>query len=133
VTSTAPRPPAGLGKAGKAVWRGITSVYQLDPRETVTLAAACRAADDIAALEGALAEGELVVAGSAGQPVLNGLVAELRQGRLALARLLGRLDLPPVEAPQLTAAQERSRRAAVSRWEMHRGRVRKAEADGAAS
>ena len=44
---------------------------------------------EIAGLERALGDGELVVAGSTGQPKGNPLLAELRAHRLLLLRLLG--------------------------------------------
>lgn len=131
----AQRPPSGLGKAGRALWRSITGAYQLDPRETTTLAAAARQADDLAALETALAAGALVVEGSKGQPVLNAAVGELRQGRLALARLLGTLNLPTEDGgPALTSAQLRAQKAANTRWDLQRLRLaRRTAADGSAS
>lgn len=129
------RPPAGLGKAGRALWRAVAGVYELDPRELLTLAAAARQADDTAALESALARGALVVEGSKGQPVLNAAVAELRQGRLALARLLGTLDLPAEEdGVAMTSAQRRAQHAAEARWSQHRARLaRRTDRRGAAS
>jgi hypothetical protein len=44
---------------------------------------------EIAGLEKALGEGDLVVAGSTGQPKGNPLLAELRAHRVLLLRLLG--------------------------------------------
>jgi hypothetical protein len=57
------------------------------------------------------------VAGSQGQPRLNAMVTELRQGRIAFERLLGSLALPGDEEERtMTAAQKRAQAAADSRW-----------------
>ena len=66
-----PKAPSGLDKGGRALWRSITGVYSLDARETALLAAACRQADDVAALEAALLDSTIVVTGSKAQPVLT--------------------------------------------------------------
>jgi hypothetical protein len=49
--------------------------------------------DLIELLEADVAERGLSVEGSKAQPVLNGSIAELRQQRLALSRLLKEMDL----------------------------------------
>jgi hypothetical protein len=61
------RAPAGLGTAGRHLWRRITEGLRLRPDELALLEAACRTADDLAALEGALRKAKPVVTGSAGQ------------------------------------------------------------------
>lgn len=118
--TAAPKAPAKLGDAGGALWRALTSAYEFEPPELVVLAAACRQADDIAALEQCILDDGLVVTGSAGQPRLSAAVTEARQGRLALARLLGDLAIPTadgesVERP-MTAASKRAQKAADARW-----------------
>jgi hypothetical protein len=52
---------------------------------------------EIRRMESALEAGELIVAGSKGQDVPNRLLAELRQHRLVLVRLIGVTADPPVE------------------------------------
>lgn len=91
--------------------------WELDARELLILESACRQADSNAALEAALAEDGVTVKGSMGQRRLNAAVTELRQGRLALERLLASLALPGDEgAGAQTAAQKRASAAASSRW-----------------
>ncbi len=91
------------------------------PRELALLALAARQADDVAALEVALAAGGVIVAGSKGQARLNGVVTELRQGRIALAKLLGDLALPGEDdGVARTAKSERAQRAANTRWARER-------------
>ena len=54
--------------------------------------------------------------GSAGQPRLNPAIGEVRQGRLALAKLLGGLALPDEADKPMNELQRRAKHAADSRW-----------------
>jgi hypothetical protein len=45
------RAPAGLGAGGRALWRDITGVHDLDPAQLVTLLEACRAKDRLDKLD----------------------------------------------------------------------------------
>jgi hypothetical protein len=116
MASEKPKAPAGLGMSGRALWRALCAKYVFAPREVAVLALAARQADMVAALEALLAAEGLVVTGAAGQPRLNAVVTELRQCRLALAKLLGELALPDEDQVPRTAASERGQRAARSRW-----------------
>ena len=113
-----PKPPAGLGPAGKKLWSDLSAVFDLDAPELPLLAAAARQADDIARLEEAIARDGVTVEGSAGQPRLNGAVSEVRQGRLALAKILGSVAWPTDEKP-MTVTQRKARDAARARWARH--------------
>lgn len=111
------RAPAGLGGAGRALWARMTGRFVFEPGELVVLEAAARQADANAAVEELLATEGLVATGSQGQRRLAGAVAEARQGRLALARLLGQLALPSEEDSRpLTEAGRRAQKAANARW-----------------
>ena len=77
-------------------------------------------ADDVAGLEELIARDGMVVAGSQGLPRLNAAVAEVRQGRLALGKLLGLLALPDEVDRPLTAASRTAKRAAEVRWNRKR-------------
>ncbi len=117
----APRPPAGLDTAGRAVWRRILGdlpdEWELDARELLILEAAARQADLNRALEVALSEDGVRVLGSSGQPRLNAVATELRQGHVALGKLLEALALPGDEGGgALTAQQKRAQAAADARW-----------------
>lgn len=112
-----PRAPTGLGVAGKALWGRLNERYSFDPREQAILDAACRQVDLVVELERVLTDDGVIVVGSKGQQRVSGLVAEVRQGRLCLAKLLGDLQLPSEE--QQRAATWRSaqaKKAADSRW-----------------
>jgi hypothetical protein len=109
--------PTGLGPAGSRLWRRLATVYEFAPGELLTLELAARQADSVAALEAILARDGMTTTGSAGQPRLNPAVAEVRQGRLALERLLGALALPiDADDAGLTLRQKQARKAAQSRW-----------------
>ena len=120
-----PTPPTGLTSAGKALWRAIVGDLaegmELDARELAILGAAARQADSVSALERVLKRDGLTVRGASGQRRLNAVVPEIRQGRIAVARLLGELDLAGESAPQ-TAASQRARKAANTRWAEHHAR-----------
>ncbi len=117
----APRPPAGLDAVGRAVWRRILGDlpddWELDARELLILEAAARQADLNRALEVALSEDGVRVLGSSGQPRLNAMATELRQGHVALDKLLSSLALPGDEGGgALNAQQKRAQAAADARW-----------------
>ena len=88
------RVPAGLQKPGKALWRRITSEFDLqnDPDKAELLFQACKTADQIAELDEAAAEAPLTVKGSMGQPVISPFIAEARVQRALLAQLLARMN-----------------------------------------
>jgi len=117
------RSPAGLGDAGKKLWRSIDDVFDFteEPGKVHILTQACRVSDIIAELDEAADEAPLTVMGSMGQPVISPFIAEARLQRALLAQLLGRLGLPDNdeddEAGELRARRsEAGRVAARSRW-----------------
>ena len=81
----------GAGEALVAsIIQGLPPGVELDERETALLDVAARQADDIARLEAEIAERGVRVPGSrAGHEILNPAISEVRQGRLALGKLLG--------------------------------------------
>ena len=114
-----PKPPTGLGPAGRKLWNDLAGAFDLEDHELPMLAAAARQADDISALEKAIARDGVTVEGSAGQPRLNGAVSEVRQGRLALAKILGSVAWPTEDGAALTTTQRKARDAARARWARH--------------
>ena len=93
MSANVPNPPAGLKRSGRALWRSVLTDYELDEHETTILKEACRTVDSLDALqtildnEGALAESPQ---GKRVHPALP----ELRQQRIALARLIVALRIP---------------------------------------
>jgi hypothetical protein len=94
----------------------VQASFQLDPHKMPGLLLACRQLDDVARLEALLDRDGLVVACSNGQPRLSAVVTELRQARLAAARLLDALALPVDESGATAPAVKRARRVTESRW-----------------
>lgn len=111
------RAPAGLGAAGRRLWRTIVDVHELEPQELALLAEAARTTDELAAITGALAAADVTTTGAAGQTRAHPLFAEARAHRLTLAKLLGALDLPAEgEEVGRSPASQRASHAAQVRW-----------------
>jgi hypothetical protein len=88
------RPPDGLGSAGRAVWRKVTSTYELSAGELLLLVRVCRTQDLLARIDRELAAGALLVRGSTGQPRPTPLLeAKVAQERV-LELLVRGLALP---------------------------------------
>jgi len=116
-TMTTTRPPAGLGKAGRALWRTIVDGFVLSPHEHRLLVEACRCVDELDVLVAALADAPPLVQGSTGQDRANPLFAELRQHRATLTALLDALRLPlDGEVVGRSSASRRATDAARARW-----------------
>ncbi len=120
------RPPTGLGKRGRALWKSIISDldedWELDARELHLLERACRCADELRELEAALDADGPTVAGSRGQVTVHPALSEARQLRLVQLRLLSALALPDGEARPASASSQRARKAADARWAEHHAR-----------
>jgi hypothetical protein len=91
-----PKPPAGLKRSGRALWRAVVSDYELTEHEASLLREAARTVDLLDRLEAELSGGELMTVTSQG-PRVNPCAAELRQQRIAFARLLAALRVPQGE------------------------------------
>ena len=116
------RPPApvGLDARGRRFWTRTVATYALSPSERELLVEACRALDTCEALQAVVGAEGITTAGSKGQPRAHPALAELRQARLALARLLAHLALPDDSGSAVASpASIRARRAAQSRWSTH--------------
>src|SRR5687767_4470125 len=96
----------------EAIRTGLPPGVELDEREEAILDLASRQARDVAAAEADIDARGYLVPGSRGQQVINPSVAEVRQSRLALGKLLGQLDLPESTRDAVTSA----RHAAERRW-----------------
>ncbi|MFJ1995721.1 hypothetical protein [Streptomyces asiaticus] len=118
-----PPAPDGLGERGLRLWSDTVRDLELDPDETVLLEEACRLTDEVDVLTAALDAGGLMVKGSRGQQVANPLIRELRQHRLALARVLRQLGAtnPGEDTGERSTPSQRGRKAALARWHGPRG------------
>lgn len=113
--------PEGLAEAGRHLWESITNEFDFtgEPGKLAILERACRTADQITVLEAAIVGAELVVKGSTGQPVVNPMIAEVRQQSGLLNNLVKALGLPASAEEELAAAERRktkSSNAAKARW-----------------
>lgn len=116
-----PTAPKSLNMAGRRLWRStladLDDSWELTARELRYLELACGQADDVAELERLIDKEGMVTTGSTGQPVLNAAVSECRNGRLAIHRLLGAIELPVEDGAKAeTVASSRARHAAQARW-----------------
>jgi hypothetical protein len=96
----------------EAIRDGLPPGIELDERESALLDLAARQARDVERAEADIATRGYLVEGSRGQEVINPSLAEVRQSRLALGKLLGALDLPESTRDAVQGA----RRAAEARW-----------------
>jgi hypothetical protein len=83
---------ADLGTAGRRLWRTTTAAYDLAEHERAVLLAACRTVDTLERLEAAVAAVDL-----ADWRRARGLLVEVRQQRITLARLIAALRVPDAE------------------------------------
>lgn len=117
-----PKPPKGLGSAGKALWTSVLRRYWMDgePHKLDTLADICKVADRIAELGAGMAGQPLTVTGSAHQLVIHPLIDEIRKQQAHKATLLKSLQLPEADedddVAKAWARSDRARHAANARW-----------------
>lgn len=109
--SSAPKPPAGLGAAGRNFWRaGTAEVVGWTPADLAVLGEACAIKDTIAMLSKALVGTPLIVMGANGQDRENPLLSELRQQRSLYLRAVKQIGLPD----DVTTAEVRRSHASAS-------------------
>lgn len=118
---TRPGPPAGLGAAGRRLWRAVTGDYDLTVPETELLRQAAQVMDLIARLEAELAGDDIVVAGSRGQPAVNPLVDRLTAQRRLLESLIRSMALPFPDEHRGSVRTPARVAAAQERWRQERG------------
>ena len=89
MTSTT-RAPRGFSTQGRKLWDAVTGDYELESHELLLLEQACRTGDLVAELQRRIdADGAVLPTGK-NHPA----VAEIRQQRITLARLLVALRVP---------------------------------------
>jgi hypothetical protein len=124
-----PRPqPAGLSVRADAFWDRSEADYDLTDSEAELLTEAAHTITEIDALKRTLELEGLSVLGSMGQSRVHPAVNEIRQHRMALARLLKAIDLPAEDDQPETQATKDARAAANSRWSMQRERSHRGSA-----
>jgi phage terminase small subunit len=125
---TLPRAPSGLGKRGRKLWRDVVSDFTFRPDELASLESACRLWDELDRISEALRGASLVVVGQRGAVRAHPLLAEARNHRATMNRILVSLGLPadPAEEGHETlrggsGRSEAARRMAQMRWRGSRG------------
>lgn len=91
-----PKAPRGLRSSGRALWVSVLNDYELDEHEEVMLRECCRTADSIDALQ-AVVDSEGVLSESSQGVRAHPALVELRQQRVAFARLLTALRIPQAD------------------------------------
>ncbi|MEU4287805.1 P27 family phage terminase small subunit [Kribbella sp. NPDC026596] len=115
--STKPKAPAGLGARGRAFWRDVLAVWEVNRDELELLAEACRCLDQLDDLRAAISRDGVTVLGSLGQTRVHPAVSQVNATRGVLAKLIAQMGLPDPEGnavPSPRSAQ--AQRAAESRW-----------------
>jgi Phage terminase, small subunit len=118
---TAPSDLAARGR-GRRFWKRIVGEWECSPAELELLSEVCRSLDELDALRRAVVKDGATVAGSRGQRRNHPALAELRQGRAELRRLLDALGTPqPLAAAAggdgvVSLTSRRAQRAARARW-----------------
>ena len=102
--SKVPATPRGLAAAGKRLWQSVTEEFDLAEHELATLEQAVRTRDMIAVLDKVVSDDGPLSPSSQGVRV-HPAIAEARQQRLALARLLVTLGVPGLEEDELPRAR----------------------------
>lgn len=114
--------PSGLTSRASAFWRAVWADFDLGEDEAELLVEAVHTMSEVDALRERLELDGLTVKGSTGQTRVHPAVNEIRQHRMALARLLKQLDL--AEEPETQTTRD-ARAAANARWGMARQRERR--------
>ena len=123
-----PPPPKGLGKAGIEVWLSMTGRFTFHEGELQILRQLAAIVDEIAVMEGALAESGPMIEGSRGQQRLNPLYNQLITHRSVLDRLMVSLALPADGEQVGKRRSPQAKQAAQARWKQPRtGRLASAQ------
>lgn len=95
--------PSGLNSAGQKLWKATVEDTEWEQHELAVLEEACRTRDRIVQLDAAVSGDGVMLMSSQGNRV-HPAIAEARQQRLTLARLLVSLAIPPLEEDVLPKA-----------------------------
>jgi len=87
-------PPDGLEEAGRSLWTAVLDDWQLETHERALLLQACQTLDLVDELQATLEADGAMVATTGGTPRTHPAAVEVRQQRIALARILAALRLP---------------------------------------
>lgn len=122
-TPKAPRIPAGLKRRGRAFYKHATDNFDLDVDDRELLLELCRALDLLESLDTVVERDGHTIHGSMGQVVMHPALAEIRQTRIVVARLLSQLALPGEDGETMATPWQTRAKAAVARREARAGRA----------
>lgn len=114
-------PPQSLEKAGRTLWRAVTGAYELAPHEAELLRQACRVADNLARIDAALMDSDMVVEGYSGQPRSHPLLAASAEQRRVLDALFRSMALPMPDEAEGRRRSPAAVAAAQARWRARDG------------
>jgi hypothetical protein len=112
-------PVIPLGEAGRVLWDAVAPDLELEDRERALLTLAADQFEELELLKAKIREEGIEGEGYKGQKRTSPHATEARQQRLAIARLLGMLAIPPGDEESdkpLTETSRRAQHAARSRW-----------------
>jgi hypothetical protein len=112
-------PVIPLGEAGRILWDAVAPDLELEDRERALLTLAADQFEELELLKAKIREEGIEGEGYKGQKRTSPHATEARQQRLAIARLLGMLSIPPDDEESekpLTETSRRAQHAARSRW-----------------
>ncbi|MCK1801478.1 terminase [Brevibacterium sp. R8603A2] len=95
--------PKGLKGPGRALWVATVERFEVAEHEGALLEEACRVRDRVVQLREAVESDGLMIPSSQGLR-LHPAVAEERQQKLVLARLLATLSIPGLDEDELPAS-----------------------------
>lgn len=110
--SEKPKAPSGLRAPGRRLWASVAADYELDEHETALLIETCRTVDLCDELETELRRSGAIVDSPQGRKA-NPAAVELRQQRIALARMLAALRLPAGDVGDQVQGRRAQRRVGV--------------------
>jgi hypothetical protein len=112
-------PVIPLGAAGRVLWDAVAPDLELEDRERALLTLAADQFEELELIKAQIRREGVEASGYKGQKRTSPHATEARQQRLAIARLLGMLSIPPddddAEKP-LTETSRRAQHAARARW-----------------
>jgi P27 family predicted phage terminase small subunit len=109
-------PPKNLQTHGNSLFRRLTGEFAFNSAELELLTQLCETVDKIAELKQTLAKSGVMVEGSKGQPVLNGVLAALVAHRKLADQLVVALGLPIEGEAVGRRRSAQAKQAVEARW-----------------
>lgn len=126
------KPPKDLKTPGRFLWLAVVNdlpaELEFDQRDFSVLTSACALYDRICELERAVSADGVTLLDRFGATRLHPALPEIRQSRVAVARLLDQIEMSsPATGSQMPASRA-AKKSAAERWREHDGRNRRSTA-----